>query len=109
MLAIEDVIHNQHKSESQERINKNGCVMQCMFQKDGMMEDAEYKIEKMHIIFVQKTNVQSGDKRLESLDNCINASKDLPDKCEKAFLITECILKSEHKHKHEHDHEHHHD
>jgi len=39
------------------------------------MEDAEYNIEKMRIAFIKRTNVQSGDKRLERLENCINECK----------------------------------
>jgi len=39
------------------------------------MEDAEFKVEKMHSEFIKKTSVQPGDKRLESLDTCINECK----------------------------------
>ncbi|KYQ48333.1 Pheromone-binding protein Gp-9 [Trachymyrmex zeteki] len=101
MLTVRDITHDQYKSESQERLNKNGCVMQCLLQKAGLMEDAEYKVEKMHSEFIKKTNVEPGNKRLECLDTCINESKDLTEKCEKAFRITACFMKAEHKHKHE--------
>ncbi|XP_018059977.1 PREDICTED: pheromone-binding protein Gp-9-like [Atta colombica] len=106
MLTVHDIAHDQYKSENQEKLNKNGCVIQCLLQKGGLMEDAEFKVEKMHSEFIKKTSVQPGDKRLESLDTCINESKDLTEKCEKAFLISACFIKAEHKHKHGHDHEH---
>ncbi|KYN26881.1 Pheromone-binding protein Gp-9, partial [Trachymyrmex cornetzi] len=109
MLTVQDVAHDQYKSESQERLNKNGCVMQCLLQKGGMASNAEYKAEKMRSEFIKKTSVQPGDKRLESLDACINESKDLTEKCEKAFLISACFIKGEHKHKHGNEHEHEHE
>ncbi|KYN33165.1 Pheromone-binding protein Gp-9, partial [Trachymyrmex septentrionalis] len=101
MLTVQDVIHDRYKSENQEKLNKNGCVLQCILQKDGLMEDAEYKLEKVHIAFIKRTNIQPGDKRLEQLENCINKSKDLTEKCEKAFLLSACLFKSEHEHIHE--------
>ncbi|XP_018399316.1 PREDICTED: pheromone-binding protein Gp-9-like [Cyphomyrmex costatus] len=105
MLTVQDITKDQYKSESQERLNKNGCVMQCLLQKEGLMEDAEYKTENMHNEFIKKTNVEPGNKRLESLDKCINESKDLTEKCEKAFLLSACFIKAEHKHKHENENE----
>ncbi|XP_018313469.1 pheromone-binding protein Gp-9-like, partial [Mycetomoellerius zeteki] len=101
VLTIQDILQDKYKSENQEKLNKNGCLMQCMFQKDGMMEDAEYKVEKMHSEFIKKTNVQPGDKRFEGLDTCINESKDVTEKCEKAFLLTTCYFKSEREHLHD--------
>ncbi|KYN26880.1 Pheromone-binding protein Gp-9, partial [Trachymyrmex cornetzi] len=101
MITIQDLIHDRYKSENQEKLNKNGCVQQCIFQKNGLMEDAEYKVEKMHTTFIEKTNIQPGDKRLERLENCINESKDLTEKCKKAFLFAVCFLKSEQEHMHD--------
>ncbi|XP_018313626.1 pheromone-binding protein Gp-9 isoform X3 [Mycetomoellerius zeteki] len=101
VLTIQDILQDKYKSENQEKLNKNGCLIQCIFQKDGMMEDAEYKVGKMHNEFIKRTKIQPGDKRLESVDTCINESKDLTEKCEKAFRITACFMKAEHKHKHE--------
>ncbi|XP_018059916.1 PREDICTED: pheromone-binding protein Gp-9-like [Atta colombica] len=83
--------------------NYNTCLTETNVSEDDMltMEDAEYNIEKMRTAFIKRTNVQSGDKRLERLENCINESKDLTEKCEKAFLLSACLLKSEHEHVHE--------
>ena len=36
MLTVYDIAHDQYKSESQERLNKNGCVIQCLLQKGGL-------------------------------------------------------------------------
>jgi len=36
MLTVHDIAHDQYKSESQERLNKNGCVIQCLLQKGGL-------------------------------------------------------------------------
>ncbi|KAG5342840.1 PBGP9 protein, partial [Acromyrmex charruanus] len=102
MLSVEDIIHDRYKSENQEKLNKNGCVIQCIFQKDGLVEGAEYKVENMRIAFAKRANIQPGDKRWEKLENCINETKDLPEKCEKAFLFSACLYKSEREHLHEH-------
>ncbi|XP_024875462.1 pheromone-binding protein Gp-9-like [Temnothorax curvispinosus] len=113
MLTIRDIIEDKHKQENQEKIKKNGCVMQCLFQKDGVMEGSEYDSE-----FTKRTNAPSGSeysKIFEALDNCINETKDLTEKCEKSFALTECFLKAEDKlypspspssgNQEEHDHE----
>ncbi|XP_018358163.1 PREDICTED: pheromone-binding protein Gp-9-like [Trachymyrmex cornetzi] len=97
MITVQDILHDRYKSENQEKLNKNGCVVQCMFQKDEMMEDAEYKVEKIHTVFIERTNIQPGDKKFERMENCINKTKDLTEKCEKAFLLCVCVL-SEHMH-----------
>ncbi|KAG5340947.1 PBGP9 protein, partial [Acromyrmex heyeri] len=65
------------------------------------MEGAEYKVENMRIAFIKKANIQPGDKRLEKVENCINETKDLPEKCEKVFLFSVCFYKSEREHLHE--------
>ncbi|XP_011069000.1 PREDICTED: pheromone-binding protein Gp-9-like [Acromyrmex echinatior] len=94
MLSVQDIIHDRYKSENQEKLNKNGCVLQCIFQKCGLVEGAEYKVENMRIEFIKRIHIQPGDKRLEKLENCINETKDLPEKCQKVFLLTVCLLKS---------------
>ncbi|KYN33166.1 Pheromone-binding protein Gp-9, partial [Trachymyrmex septentrionalis] len=109
MLTVHDITHDRYKSESEEKLNKNGCVMQCLLQKAGLASNAEYKVEKMHSEFIKKTGVQPGDQRLECLDTCINESKDLTEKCVKAFNLSACVIKFEHRHKHENDHEHDHE
>jgi len=37
MLTVQDIIYDRYKSENQEKLNKNGCVVQCIFQKDGVV------------------------------------------------------------------------
>ncbi|XP_011687747.1 PREDICTED: pheromone-binding protein Gp-9-like [Wasmannia auropunctata] len=124
MFTAEDITLDRHKSEDQEKIKKNGCVFQCLTQKKGAMQDAEYNIEVMHSFITKITNARPGGLLFEAFDNCINETKDLPEKCEKSFALTECMLKAqermllmfygsptsnheEHEHKHEtHEHEH---
>lgn len=111
IFTLQDIIHDRHKSEDQNKIKMNGCVAQCLFQKAGIMQDAEYHpdFEK-----TEKTNAQPEDKLFEALDNCINETKNLTKKCEKAFALTECFLKaqdkifptSENHEECEHEHEH---
>ncbi|XP_071626695.1 pheromone-binding protein Gp-9-like isoform X2 [Temnothorax longispinosus] len=95
MLTIRDIIEDKHKQENQERIKKNGCVMQCLLQNEGVMNGSEYDVEKMlrKGDFVESTKL----KLLEGLNNCINETKDLTEKCEKSFALTECFLKAEEK------------
>ncbi|XP_071626694.1 pheromone-binding protein Gp-9-like isoform X1 [Temnothorax longispinosus] len=124
MLTIRDIIEDKHKQENQERIKKNGCVMQCLLQNEGVMNGSEYDVEKMlrkgdfvestklklleglnncinekkiHRKFTKRTNAPSSSKIFEALDNCINETKDLTEKCEKSFALTECFLKAEEK------------
>ncbi|XP_011706904.1 PREDICTED: pheromone-binding protein Gp-9-like [Wasmannia auropunctata] len=61
------------------------------------MEESEYDVEKMHIDFTKRTNAHPGEKIFEALDNCINETKDLTEKCEKSFALTECFIKAEEK------------
>ncbi|XP_071570236.1 pheromone-binding protein Gp-9-like [Temnothorax nylanderi] len=95
MFTIRDIIEDKHKQENQERIKKNGCVIQCLLQKEGVMEGSEYDVEKMHSEFTKRTNAPSGSKKVETLDNCINETKDLTEKCDKSFALTECFVKAE--------------
>lgn len=40
---MDDIIHDRHKqSENEERINKNGCILQCVLQKEGMVSPISY-------------------------------------------------------------------
>ncbi|XP_071626703.1 pheromone-binding protein Gp-9-like [Temnothorax longispinosus] len=99
MLTLQDVIHDRHKeSENQEKIKKNGCVLQCILEKFGIMEGSEYDVEKMRSETIKGDIDESTKlKLLEGLNNCINETKDLTEKCEKSFDLVVCGLKSKEK------------
>ncbi|XP_077259578.1 pheromone-binding protein Gp-9-like [Temnothorax americanus] len=100
MLTINDVIFDEYyllfnKSINQEEKEKNGCVLQCILEKSGVMEGSEYDVEKIRNETIpggldESTKV----KMLEGLNNCINETKDLTEKCEKSFNLVACSLKS---------------
>ncbi|XP_011706759.1 PREDICTED: pheromone-binding protein Gp-9-like [Wasmannia auropunctata] len=75
MFTTEDLINDRHKPEDQEKIKKNGCVLQCLAQKSEIMNESEFDVEKMHSEFTRITKVQPGEKIFEAFDNCINESK----------------------------------
>ncbi|XP_011875688.1 PREDICTED: pheromone-binding protein Gp-9-like [Vollenhovia emeryi] len=96
MLTAQDIIEDKYKqSEHQEKLKKNGCIYQCMLQKVGWMEGSEYVVEKMHSEFSKGSTSPVGSKIFTARDNCINETKDLTEKCEKAFSLTKCFLQAE--------------
>ncbi|KAL0130160.1 hypothetical protein PUN28_002041 [Cardiocondyla obscurior] len=96
MFSITDILENKHtQSENQEKLKKNGCVLQCLLQKEGVMQEAEYDEEKIRSSFTKKTNVKPGEEMFEALNNCINETKNLTEKCEKSLALTECVIKAE--------------
>ncbi|XP_011633426.1 pheromone-binding protein Gp-9-like isoform X1 [Pogonomyrmex barbatus] len=96
MFTIEDVVNDRHKEpDNEEKIKKNGCVIQCLFEKVGAMVGAEYNVEKIRDDFSKKTNAQPGEEIFIALDNCIDKTKDLTEKCEKTFALAECFMKAE--------------
>ncbi|XP_011875690.1 PREDICTED: pheromone-binding protein Gp-9-like [Vollenhovia emeryi] len=96
MLTAEDIIQDKYKqSEHQEKLKKNGCIYQCVLQKEGLMEGSEYDVEKMHSEFTKRSTAPVGSEIFTALDSCINETKDLTEKCEKAFSLTKCFLQAE--------------
>lgn len=48
MFTIDDILHDRHKqSENQEKIKKNGCVMQCLLQKEEMVRFFVISLKRM--------------------------------------------------------------
>ncbi|XP_071626701.1 pheromone-binding protein Gp-9-like [Temnothorax longispinosus] len=100
MFTIKGVIFDIYniflnESEKQENIKKNGCVLQCILEKFGIMEGSEYDVEKMRSETIPE-NIDESTKlnMLKGLNNCINETKDLTEKCEKSFNLVACGLKS---------------
>ncbi|KAL6262707.1 hypothetical protein P5V15_005499 [Pogonomyrmex californicus] len=99
IYTINDIIHDRHKKpENEEKAKKNACIIQCLLEKAELMEGSEYNIEKMREVYIARSNIQSTEDQLyKDFENCLNESKDMTDKCEKSFALTECILKAEDK------------
>nr|Q8WRP6.1 RecName: Full=Pheromone-binding protein Gp-9; Short=PBP; AltName: Full=Putative odorant-binding protein Gp-9; Flags: Precursor [Solenopsis globularia littoralis]AAL51132.1 putative odorant binding protein precursor [Solenopsis globularia littoralis] len=96
IFTILDITSGHHKNENEhDKQHKNGCVMHCLLEKDGLMTGADYHEEKIREDYIKETGAQPGDKRLEALDTCMNETKDMTDKCDKSLLLVACVLIAE--------------
>nr|Q5EP16.1 RecName: Full=Pheromone-binding protein Gp-9; Short=PBP; AltName: Full=Putative odorant-binding protein Gp-9; Flags: Precursor [Solenopsis nigella gensterblumi]AAW80682.1 putative odorant binding protein precursor [Solenopsis nigella gensterblumi] len=96
LFSIGEVTSGQHKTNHEDtELHKNGCVMQCMLEKDGLMTGADYDEEKMREDYIKETGAQPGDQRVEALNACMQETKDLEDKCDKSLILVACVLAAE--------------
>ncbi|XP_026831270.1 pheromone-binding protein Gp-9-like [Ooceraea biroi] len=93
MYVVDDIIREVYKqSQNQERTRKNGCVLHCLMQKEGVMDRLEFNINEMHNEFTRRTNAHPGGTAHAALDECINEAKDITRQCEKSFAFVTCFL-----------------
>nr|ABX25757.1 putative odorant binding protein [Solenopsis invicta] len=96
IFSIGEVSSGQHKTNHEDtELHKNGCVMQCLLEKDGLMSGADYDEEKIREDYIKETGAQPGDQRIEALNTCMQETKDMEDKCDKSLLLAACILAAE--------------
>jgi len=50
MFTTEDILQDRYKSKSQEEIKKNGCVLQCVLQKSGVVNNVSIVFINVQVI-----------------------------------------------------------
>ncbi|XP_072759461.1 pheromone-binding protein Gp-9-like [Anoplolepis gracilipes] len=98
VFSVGDILVDRHKQpENEEKQRKNGCLIHCLLQKQGLIEESEFNIEKTRTAFAEKTNYQVGDDFHKAFDNCLEEAKNIEDKCEKSLTLVTCYFKSKEK------------
>nr|Q5EP17.1 RecName: Full=Pheromone-binding protein Gp-9; Short=PBP; AltName: Full=Putative odorant-binding protein Gp-9; Flags: Precursor [Solenopsis sp. B0_178]AAW80681.1 putative odorant binding protein precursor [Solenopsis sp. B0_178] len=96
LFSIGEVTSGQHKTKHEDtKLHRNGCVMQCLLEKAGLMTGADFDEEKMRENYIEEKGLQPGDQRIDFLNSCMEQTKDIEDKCDKSLIFIGCVLMNE--------------
>ncbi|RLU25756.1 ObirObp14 [Ooceraea biroi] len=103
-----DIALNHHtEPENEERTRKNGCAVECIFKKMGMMEGRNFVDETVYTK-IEREIENSAERPVvhRILNKCLTEARDITEECKKGLALYVCVMKSVHEiEEHEH-HEH---